>query len=99
MSFDALIELRDRLDAMQRIRTERHIRPAMFQCPNCGHVGEGSLPHVSVRAMFLSLDRFSLASAEQTCALEKAWATHRKQKGLDIPGVVSSVGESGSQAH
>jgi len=96
MSFDALVELRDELDAMlQRIRAERHIRPAVFQCPKCGHVGEGRPPHVSVRAMILSLDRFSLASAEQTRALEKAWATHRKQKGLDIHGVVSSVGESG----
>ena len=52
ISFDALIELRDDLDAMlQRIRSQRHIRRPLFRCPQCGHVGEGAEPHVSVRAM------------------------------------------------
>jgi ABC-type lipoprotein release transport system permease subunit len=33
MSFDAIVDLRDDLDAMlQRIRTERHIHPAAFRC-------------------------------------------------------------------
>ena len=96
MSFDALVELRDELDAMlERIRAERHIRPSVFRCPKCGHVGEGRPPHVSVRAMILSLGRFSLAPAEQTRALEKAWAAHRKQEGLDLYGVVSSVDDVG----
>lgn len=82
MSFEAIVELRNDLDAMlQQIRSERHIRPAVFRCPQCGHVGEGAQPHVSVRAMILSLGRFGIAPAEQTRALEKAWAAHRKQKG------------------
>jgi hypothetical protein len=56
MSFEATIELRDELDAMlQRIRSERHIRTPVVKCPHCGHVGEGAQPHVSVRAMLLSL--------------------------------------------
>jgi hypothetical protein len=56
MSFEAIIELRDELDAMlQRIRSERHIRTPVVKCPECGYVGEGGQPHVSVRAMFLSL--------------------------------------------
>jgi hypothetical protein len=100
MSFDALVELRDELDAMLgRIRAERHIRPAVFQCPKCGHVGEGRQPHVSVRAMTLSLGRFGFAPAEQTRALEKAWAAHRKQMGLDLYGVVSLVSEAGGYVH
>jgi len=75
MSFDALVELRDDLDAMlQRIQSDRHIRPAVFRCPECGHVGEGAEPHVSVRAMILSVGRFDIASAEETSAVEKAWA-------------------------
>ena len=75
MSCDALIELRDDLDAMlQRIRSDRHIRPAVFRCPECGHVGEGAEPHVSVRAMILSLTRFGIAPAEQTRPVEKAWS-------------------------
>jgi len=73
MSFDAIVQLRDELDAMLgRIRAERHIRPAVFQCPKCGHVGEGRPPHVSVRAMILSLSRFGFAPAEQTRALDRA---------------------------
>jgi hypothetical protein len=75
MSFEATVELRDELDAMlQRIRYERHIRTPVFKCPHCGHVGEGAQPHVSVRAMFLSLLRFGIADAEQIKTLEKRWA-------------------------
>jgi hypothetical protein len=100
MSCAALIELRDDLDAMlQRIRSDRHIRPAVFRCPKCGHLGEGAEPHVSVRAMILSLTRCRIAPAEQTRALEKAWATHRKQQGLDLYGVVSSVPDTGGCGH
>jgi len=87
MSCDALIKLRDELDAqLQRIRTERHIRSPIFSCPCCGQVGEGADPHISVRAMILSLDRFGIASTAQTTVIEKRWAAHRKQHGLDLYG-------------
>jgi hypothetical protein len=87
MSFDAIIGLRDRLDTMlQRLRSEGHIRSAMVRCPRCGHVGEGAAPHVSVRAMILSLIRFGIARAEPIYALEKGWAAYRKQNGLDLYG-------------
>ena len=87
MSYDALIELRDELDAqLQRIRSERRIHPPIIKCPCCGHVGEGADPHVSVRAMILSLGRFGIASAALTSAIEKRWAAHRKQQGLDLDG-------------
>jgi hypothetical protein len=83
MSFDAIIELRDDLDGMlQRIRSERHIHSPVFRCPHCGHVGEGADPHVSVRAM----TRFGIAPAGQISALERGWAAHRKEKGLDLYG-------------
>jgi hypothetical protein len=37
MSLEALIELRDELDAMlTRIRSERSIRTPVFTCPQCG---------------------------------------------------------------
>jgi len=87
MSFDAIVKMRDDLDAMlQRIRSERHIRPPVFKCPKCGHVGEGADPHVSVRAMILSLIRFGIAAAEPAYMIEKGWAAYRKQKGLDLYG-------------
>jgi hypothetical protein len=87
MSLDAVVELRDDLDAMlQRIRSERRIRSAVFRCSHCGYVGEGADPRVSVRAMILSLGRFDIATADQTRALEKAWAAKRKESGLDLYG-------------
>jgi hypothetical protein len=85
LSFDAIVELRDELDAMlQQIRSERHIRPPVFKCPRCGHVGEGADPHVSVRAMILSLVRFGIAATETTYILEKRWAGYRKERQLDL---------------
>jgi hypothetical protein len=56
LPFAELIELRDELDTvLHRIRAERHIRPPVIRCPQCGHVGEAAEPDVSVRAIFLSL--------------------------------------------
>ena len=87
MSLEAIVELRDELDAMlQRIRSERCIRSAVFRCSRCGYVGEGADPHVSVRATILSLGRFGIATADQMRALEKAWAAKRKDSGLDLYG-------------
>ncbi len=69
MSCAALIELRDELDTMlQRIRSDGHIRRAVFRCPKCRHVGQGAEPH-------------------------------RKQKGLDLYWVVSSVPVTGGWPH
>jgi hypothetical protein len=100
MSCDVLIELRDDLDAMlQRIRADRHIRLAVFRCSECGHVGEGAAPHVSVRAMILSLIRFGIATAGQARPLEKTWAAYRKQYGLDLYGVASLVNEAAGCGH
>lgn len=96
MSGEALIELRDELGAqLQRIRSERHIRSPILKCPCCGQIGEGADPHVSVRAMILSLGRFGIATAAQTSVVEKCWAVHRKQHGLDLNGktiVATSAG-------
>src|ERR1039458_5618624 len=70
----------DELDAMlHRIRSEGHVRPPVVKCPRCGHVGEGAEPHVTVRAMILSLVRFGIAPAEPVNTLEKGWAAYRKQ--------------------
>ena len=47
-----------------------------------GARGEGAEPHVSIRAMILSLTRFGIAAG----ALEKDWAAYRKENGLDLYG-------------
>ena len=46
----------------------------------------GRTPRVSVHAMFLSLGRFGIATADQTRALKKAVAAKRKKGGLDLDG-------------
>jgi len=94
MSCDSLIGLRDDLDAiLQRVRSDRCIRPAVFRCPRCGNVGEGRAPHVSVRAMILSLKQFGIAPGEQTRPLEKAWAAYRKQERVDLYGMACACNE------
>ena len=65
-------------------RWPRELLRRHTKCPQSGHVGEGAEPHASVRAMFLSLARFGIVPANQINALEKAWAAHRKQNGLDL---------------
>jgi hypothetical protein len=85
--FDALVELRDELDAtLERVRSEGRIKSPIAKCPRCGRNVRTAAPRVSVRAMILSLVRFGIAPAEETYALEKSWAAHRKQNGLDLYG-------------
>jgi hypothetical protein len=87
MPFDAVISLRDDLDAtLQRIRSEGNIVSPVFRCRDCGYVGPGTTPHVSVRAMILSLARFRIAPADEIHDLEKRWAAYRKQNDLDLYG-------------
>ena len=87
MPFEGIVGLRDDLDAMlQRIRSEGHIGSPVLRCRQCGYVGPGAEPHVSVRAMILSLTRFGIAAPEQIYALEKLWAAHRKQNELSLYG-------------
>jgi hypothetical protein len=89
MSFEALIDLRDALDGMLgHIRSERHIHAPVFTCPACGATGHGAEPHVSVRAVILSLVRFEIAAKEQTNTLERGWREYRKKNGLDLYGKV-----------
>jgi hypothetical protein len=71
---------------LHRIRSERHILAPVIRCPQCGHVGEAAEPHVTLRAMILSLGRFGIALTEDAKELDKGWAAYRKQNGLDSYG-------------
>ena len=83
----SMIELRDSLDSMLgSIRSERGIQPPVFQCSKCGLVARAAEPHISVRAMILSLGRFGITSREQVKTLEKTWAAYRKKNNLDLYG-------------
>ena len=84
---DALVVLRDELDAMLGgIRSTRQIRTPITTCLRCGHTGRQPEPRVSVRALILALARFGIVGAATTRALERAWAAHRQQHGLDLYG-------------
>jgi hypothetical protein len=92
MSFPALIELRDRLDAMlQQIRSEGHIVPPVLRCPKCGATGPSAEPHVSVRALILALGRFGITSQKDTKRIERDWAKYRVQNRLDLYGRASAT--------
>jgi hypothetical protein len=72
MPFEAMVSLRDDLDTtLQQIRSEGNIGSPVFRCPHCGQVGPAATPHVSVRAMILSLKRFGIAPTDQIHELEK----------------------------
>ena len=90
MSFEELIRLRDELDNMlQQIRSERKLRPPVFRCPKCGHIGEGTAPHVTVRAMILSVIRFDIDDGDATRVVEKRWKAYQKANRLDLNGKTS----------
>ena len=85
LPMEALLGLRDELDDMLgRIRSTRHISSPIFKCPECGHMGRGTDPHVSVRATILALTRFGAAAREPVRAL------YRKTAGLDLYGHVAT---------
>lgn len=87
MSMDAVLLLRDRLDAtLQTIRSTRQILPAMMWCPHCQAHHRAAPPHVSVRATILALGRFAEVAATEVQALEKRWNRYRRQHQLDRYG-------------
>ena len=89
MSWDDLITLRDRLDAMlQDIRHARSITLARTStpCPCCGgRMVQGSAS-VSVRATILALARFASAPDSDVKILEKRWSKYRQSTGCDLHG-------------
>ena len=87
MSFPALIEVRNRLDAMlQQIRFERPIMSPVLRCPKCGTSGPSAEPHVSVRALILALARFGITSQKDTERIERGWTEYRAQNRLEVYG-------------
>jgi len=92
MSFPALIELRNKLDAMlQQIRSGRRFVSPVLHCPKCGITGPSAEPHVSVRALILSLGRFGITLQKDTKRIERDWAEFRVQNRLDLYGQASAT--------
>ena len=95
LNWEEAMLLRTRLDGLLRtIRTERNILPAMMWCYTCNARVRSAEPRVSVRAVILALGRFGIATKEQTRKLERAWAKHRKEYGLDLYGQTEGAGDT-----
>ena len=75
---------------LQQIRAERKISPPVVKCLQCGHIGDGAAPHVSVRAMILSVIRFDIDDGNATRAVEKKWKAYQEENRLDLNGKVAS---------
>jgi len=87
-----IIALRDRLDAMlQQIRLSRGIRPPPMWCPVCKQRTQQTEPSVSVRAVIFALGRFVILPQVDVKSLEKRWAKHRKENGLDNGRLTKAV--------
>jgi hypothetical protein len=87
MSMDALLRLRDRLDAsLQTLRQTRQLLPAMMWCPHCQAHHRAAPPRVSVRATLLALGRFADVATPDVQALEQRWNQYRRQHQLDRYG-------------
>jgi len=99
VAWEQVIALRDRLDAMLKdIRFSRGIQPPTMWCPVCNQRTQQAAPSVSVRALILALSRFGIVGAVEVKSLEKRWATHRKENGLDRNGKPSSALFTGSDS-
>jgi hypothetical protein len=76
MSVDAVLRLRDRLDAtLQHLRRTRQILPAMMWCPHCQAHHRAAPPRVSVRATLLALGRFAAMAVSGVIPLPCVWQT------------------------
>ena len=89
MSWAEIIALRDQLDSMLKgIRNSRNLQPVTTStlCPCCNEPMVQGTGGVSVRATILALNRFGIASANEVKLLEKTWAKHRRETGIDLDG-------------
>ena len=103
LSWDAIVQLRDRLQAeLEELRNRRGIEPPAMRCRGCGAVGSAKPPTISVRALLLAVARFGIDSTDVVRQLERRWARHRVQHGLNLFGRCSqgsAAGEAQSRAH
>jgi hypothetical protein len=90
LTWDAVIDLRDRLQRrLEGILSSRRIEPATVRCLHCGHVGPGSSPAISVRALLLVLRRFEIETEDRVRQLAKEWSRYRALHRLDLYGGAS----------
>jgi len=86
-TWETVVDLRDQLQRrLEHILSSRGIRPATVRCSHCGHVGPGTPPAISVRAVLLALRRFGIEPEDRVRQLDKEWSRHRALLQLDLYG-------------
>lgn len=86
-TWEAVVDLRDQLQRrLKHILSSRGIRPATVRCLHCGHLGPGTPPAISVRAVLLALRRFRIEPEDRVRQLDKEWSRHRALHQLDLYG-------------
>ncbi len=87
LTWEAVIDLRDHLQrTLEHILSSRGIKPATVRCLHCGHVGPGTPPAISVRAILLALRRFGIEPEDRVRQLDKEWSRRRALLQLDLYG-------------
>ena len=64
----------------------RQVKTPMIWCRKCNAQHRAAQPTISVRAMILTLGRFSVTNEPAVKKLEKDWANYRKEHRLDLYG-------------
>jgi hypothetical protein len=99
-TWEAVIDLRDQLQRrLEHILGSRGIRPATVRCLRCGHVGPGTPPTISVRAVLLALRRFGIEAEDRVRQLDKEWSRHRALLQLDLYGRGPDSGTTAPHGH
>ncbi len=99
-AWEAVIDLRDQLQrTLEHILSSRGIKPATVRCLHCGHVGPGTPPAISVRAVLLALRRFGIESEDRVRRLDKEWSRHRALLRLDLYGRGPESGAAALHSH
>ena len=99
-TWEAVIDLRDQLQGrLEHILDSRGIRPATVRCLHCGHVGPGTPPAISVRAVLLAVRRFGIEPEDRVGQLDKEWSRHRARLQLDLYGRGPDSGATAPHGH
>ncbi len=84
LSIERLISITDHLNSLlQRVRSDKKILPPQFWCSKCQKISRSIEVQATVRSTIFAAQRFGVAGADQTRALDKEWRAYRRKNNLD----------------
>ena len=87
VSWDDLVTFCSRMTAVRaKLRQDRGIKSPMMTCRDCGERSRSELPDISPRSALFALRKVGTIADEEMKALDRQWANHRKENGLDAYG-------------